>query len=494
MRRRSYEQLRRRRGFFVASIGTATACSRWSRALARVRVGTETPLRMDVPETRYARSGDISIAYQVMGEGPFDLVLIPGSSSHVEFGWQVPGGRLMRERLASFSRLLFFDKRGTGMSDRAAGIADLETRMDDVRAVMDAAGSERAAVFGLSEGAPLGILFAATYPDRCWALVLYGGMARQLRAPDYPWGPTEAEYRQWIAEEQAFSWEPEAIAEDIRKSAPPHVPEEEIHAAATEARYASSPQASVDLMRMNMEIDVRRVLSAIRVPTLVLHRPLDDIPIEHGRYIAGRISGAKFVELPGTGHGIWAAEVPSVTDEIERFVRRAWEAGAAVEHDPDRVLATVMFTDIVGASEQAATLGDSAWRTMLERHHELVRRQLLRHRGVEVDTAGDGFFASFDGPARAIRCACAINQSVLELGVEVRAGLHTGECELIDNKVAGIAVHTGARVAALAEPGEVLVSSTVKDLVAGSGLTFQDRGQHQLKGIPGEWRLYAVEH
>jgi class 3 adenylate cyclase len=449
---------------------------------------------MDVPETRYARSGDVSIAYQVAGDGPFDLVLIPGSGSHVEFIWQVPVFRVLLERLASFSRLLFFDKRGTGMSDRVAGIADLETRMDDVRAVMDAAGSERAAVFGASEGVPLGILFAATYPDRCWALVLYGGMARRLRAPGYPWGPTEAEYRQWIAEEKAWFTTPGAIEEGCRQSAP-KAPEEEIRALAAHTRYAFSPQASEDLMRMNMEIDVRKALQAIRVPTLVLHRPLDTgVPIDHGRYIAQHISGAQFVELPGAGHVGSAAEMPPVTEEIERFLGRVWEAGAEVEQEPDRVLATVLFTDIVAASEQAATLGDSAWRRVLERHHELVRRQLVRYRGLEVDTAGDGFFASFDGPARAIRCACAINEAVHELGLQVRVGLHTGECELIDSKVAGIAVHTGARVADLAKPGEVLVSSTVKDLVAGSGLAFQDRGQHQLKGIPGEWRLYSVEH
>jgi len=340
----------------------------------------------------------------------------------------------------------------------------------------------------------LGILFAATYPDRCWALVLYGGIARQLRAPDYPWGPTEAEYRQWIAEEKTWFTTPGAIEEVCRQAAP-NAPDDEIRALAAHTRYAFSPQASEDLMRMNMEIDVRKALPAIRVPTLVLHRPLDTgALIDHGRYIAQHISAAQFVELPGAGHIGSAAEMPPLVDEIERFLNRVWQAGAAIDQELDRVLATVLFTDIVRASEQAAIIGDSAWRKVLERHHELVRRQLVRYRGLEVDTAGDGFFASFDGPARAIRCACAISQAVHELGLEVRAGLHTGECELIDNKVAGIAVHTGARVAALAQPGEVLVSSTVKDLVAGSGLTFQDRGQHQLKGIAGEWRLYAVEH
>ncbi len=446
---------------------------------------------MLIPETRYASSGDISIAYQVVGEGPFDLVVIPGAGSHVQFIWEVPVFRVWLEGLASFSRLIFFDKRGTGMSDRVKGIADLATRMDDVRAVMDAAGSERAAVYGASEGVALGILFAASYPQRCWALVLYGGLSRQLWAPDYPWGCTEAEYRRLIAEEKPAFTTPGVIEGWCRESAP-NAPEDEIRALAAHDRYAFSPQAAEDLTRMNMEIDVREALPAIRVPTLVLHRPLDrGVSIEHGRYIASHVPGAQLVEVPGAGHVGSVAEMPPIIEQTRRFLRRVWEAGAE-EQAPDRVLATVLFSDIVGSSEKAASLGDRAWRELLERHHELVRRQLVRFRGQEVDTAGDGFFASFDGPARAIRCGCAITEAMRDLGLQVRVGLHTGECELIEGKVAGIAVHTGARVAANAQPGEVLVSSTVKDLVAGSGLAFQDRGTHELRGIPGEWRLYAV--
>lgn len=446
-----------------------------------------------VSETRYARSGDVSIAYQVTGEGPFDLVLVPPATSHVELAWEVPVMRTMFERFASFARLIHFDKRGTGMSDRVSGAPALETRMDDVRAVMDAAGSERAAVLGWSEGAGMSSLFAATYPERTWALVLYGGIARSLRAPDYHWGRTEAEVLRSIAEERALREQPGYLEVEAR-SGSPDATEEEIRALAKYFRYSASPGAEEALSRMNMLIDVRHVLPAIRVPTLVLHHTSDAwVKVERGRDLAQRIPGASFVELPGNGHIPPIAEVGPVLDEIERFLGRAWEAGDQDKSEPDRVLATVLFTDIVGSSEHAAALGDRGWREMLEQHHELVRRQLVRFRGREVDTAGDGFFASFDGPARAIRCACAISESVRELGLDVRAGLHTGECELVDGKVAGIAVHTGARVASQAHPGEVLVSSTVKDLVAGSGIDFRDRGLAALKGIPGEWHLFAVD-
>jgi len=443
-------------------------------------------------ETRYARSGDVSIAYQVTGEGPFDLVLVPPATSHVELAWDVPVLRTMYERFASFSHVIHLDKRGTGMSDRVSGAPPLETRMDDVRAVMDAAGSERAAVMGWSEGTAMSALFAATYPDRTWALILYGGVARRLRAPDYPWGRTEPEVLRAIAEERVLREQP-GYAEVESRSASPDATEEEIRAFATYFRQAASPGAEEALGRMNIQIDIRNVLPAIRVPTLVLHHTNDAwVEVERGRDLAQRIPGANFVELPGNGHIPPVAEVGPVLDEIERFLSRAWEADVE-ESEPDRVLATVLFTDIVGSSERAAALGDREWRKTLEQHHELVRRQLVRFRGREVDTAGDGFFASFDGPARAIRCACAISEAVGELGIDVRAGLHTGECEVVDGKVAGIAVHTGARVASQAQPGEVLVSSTVKDLVAGSEIQFADRGIAALKGIPGEWRLFAVE-
>jgi class 3 adenylate cyclase/esterase/lipase len=448
-----------------------------------------------VSETRYARSGDVSIAYRVAGDGPFDIVFVPGSGSHVELAWDLPVPyRGWFEHFASFARLIHFDKRGTGMSDAVSPATTLETRMDDVRAVMDAVGSERAAVIGISEGGPMSALFAATYPDRAWALVLWGAMAKQTRTPDYPWGDDEAEILEWIANMPAnVSARPQRLEAAAREACPTGS-EEEIKALATYFRNALTPGGATALNRMNLGIDIRDVLPAIRIPTLVLHYTGDPwVEVGNGRYLAEHIPGATLAELPEAGHIPSAATSGPSLDTMTKFLRRAWDAGAAEESEPDRVLATVLFTDIVGSSEHAAALGDREWRKTLEQHHELVRRQLVRFRGREVDTAGDGFFASFDGPARAIKCACAISESVGELGLDVRAGLHTGECELVDGKVAGIAVHTGARVAARAQPGEVLVSSTVKDLVAGSEIQFADRGVAALKGIPGEWRLFAVE-
>jgi pimeloyl-ACP methyl ester carboxylesterase len=444
------------------------------------------------PETSYARSGDVSIAYQIVGDGPFDLVFVPGFVSHVQLRWELPSVGPLLGALASFSRLIMFDKRGTGMSDRVSGAPTLETRMDDLRAVMDAAGSKRAALFGVSEGAPMSLLFAATYPERTAALALRSGFPRTMWAPDYPWGRTEDEYRR-ETERDLSLFGPREQAEEVVRSRGTFA-EEEVAAMAEYLRLSASPGAVEALALMNKEIDVRHVLPAIRVPTLILHGSEDTIvPIEVARYMAERIPGAKLVEMRGAGHLHFGPDSAAVHSEVERFFKEVWASGGWEESEPDRVLATVLFTDIVRASERAASLGDRAWRELLERHHGLVRRQLVRFRGRELDTAGDGFFASFDGPARAIRCAGAIVESMPELGLEVRAGLHTGECELVDGKVAGIAVHTGARVASYAQPGEVLVSSTVKDLVAGSGIAFQDRGVHELKGIPGEWRLYAVE-
>jgi class 3 adenylate cyclase len=442
------------------------------------------------PNTHYARSGDVSIAYQVLGDGPFDVVFVPPAVSNVELAWEVPNVRIFLERLASFSRLIQFDKRGTGMSDRVVGAPTLETRMDDVRAVMDAAGSERAALVGWSEGVAMSAVFAATYPERAWALVLYGGKARELRAPDYPWGETEAEALRAIAEERSI--DPSALVEELVHSGMPTGSAAEAAALTRMIRQSASPGALEALDRMNIQIDIRQVLPTISVPTLVLHNTGDRwVDVDRGRDLARRIPGAAFVEFPIDGHLTPAASLPPVVDAMERFLRDVWET-AAVAQGPDRVLATVMFTDVVGSTETAADVGDARWRELLERHHALIRRELVRARGKEVDTAGDGFFAAFDGPARAIRCGCAIAESVKGLGLDVRVGLHTGECELIDGKIAGIAVHTGARVAAKAGRGEVLVSSTVKDLVAGSGLRFEDRGSHDLAGIPGEWRLYSV--
>jgi class 3 adenylate cyclase len=447
------------------------------------------------PGTRYARSGDVSIAYQASGDGPFDVVFVPPATSHVELSWQVPVFRTMFQRLGSFARLIHFDKRGTGMSDRVSGVPTLETRMDDLRAVMDAVGSQRAAITGWSEGVAMAALFAATHPDRVWALVLYGGKARSLRAPDYPWGRTESDALRAISESRALrEQDEERYFEDGARSGSPDASEEEIQALATYFRHASSPGAEEAFGRMNMLIDVREALAAIRVPTLVLHRVEDGwVDVERGRDLARGIPGATFIELPGKGHIPSVEEIGPILDETEGFLRGTWKAGGWDESGPDRILATVLFTDIVGATAKAAQLGDSRWRELLEQHHALVRRQLARFRGTEIDTAGDGFFASFDGPARAIRCACAIAAAVKELGLDVRAGLHTGECELVGGKIGGIAVHIGARVAAEAEPGEVLVSSTVKDLVAGSGIEFRERGVADLKGVPGKWLLLTVD-
>ncbi|HST17907.1 MAG TPA: adenylate/guanylate cyclase domain-containing protein [Gaiellaceae bacterium] len=443
------------------------------------------------PETRYAKSGDVSIAYQVVGEGPFDLVYVPGAISNVDLIWDDPARAEFFARIASFCRLITFDKRGTGASDRVAGIANLETRMDDVRAVMDAAGSERAAIVGSSEGGPMSILFTATYPERIAALVVYGSLPRFVWAPDFPFGQPLDEYER-DAEEWAREWGTVEGAAAFLRGQHPNVTEEEISRQASRQRLSASPGALIALQRMNAQIDVRRVLPTIQVPTLVLHRIDDQLPIEVARWTASQIPGARIVELPGGAHLPYFGDTDRLLGELEAFVCGVYEEGGWEAPEPDRVLATILFTDIVGSTAKAVELGDRGWRELVEQHHALVRQQLARYRGRELDTAGDGFFASFDGPARAIRCARAISDGVRELGIDVRAGLHTGECEVIEGKVGGIAVHIGARVAAQAEPGEVLVSSTVKDLVAGSGLEFADRGAAELKGVPGEWRLYAL--
>jgi pimeloyl-ACP methyl ester carboxylesterase len=439
------------------------------------------------PRTRYARSESVSIAYQVVGDGPRDLVFVSGWVSHVEAGWDEPLLARFRRRLASFTRLILFDKRGTGMSDRVPEreLPTLEQRMDDVRAVMDAAGSSRAAILGHSEGASMAMLFAATYPERTTALITYGAFACRIWNPEYPWAPTP-EQRQGFYDLIERDWGGDVDMSDL---APSLANDEGFkQRLATYVRLSASPGAALALARMNTEIDIRGVLPAIRIPTLVIHRTDDrDANIEEGRYIAARIPGAKFVELPGPDHLPWVGDQDAVADEIEEFL-----TGIRPSPHVDRVLATVLFTDIVGSSERAAELGDAAWRDLLEQHHERVRRELLRYRGQEISTTGDGFFATFDGPARAVRCAIAIRDRLRELGIDVRAGLHTGEIERMGDNLGGTAVHIGSRVAGLAGPGEVLASSTVKDLVAGSGIVFEDRGATALKGIPGEWRLFAV--
>jgi len=439
------------------------------------------------PETRYAKSGDVNIAYQVVGDGPLDLVFVVGWVSHLEYFWQDPSYAAFLRRLASFSRLILFDKRGTGMSDRVpdSELPTLEQRMDDVRAVMDTVGSAEAALLGISEGGPMCLLFAATYPERTRAVIMIGSYARRMWAPDHPWATHEEEHEAFL-EEVARDWGgPVGLA----ARAPSQVGNEAFSRWwSTYLRMSVSPGAAETLTRMNAQIDVRHVLPLVRVPTLIVHRTGDRaMNVEGARYMAERIEGANYVELAGDDHLPFVGDQDQILDEVEEFL-----TGVRRGPEPDRVLATVLFTDIVGSTERAAALGDRRWRELLEAHHGVVRRELERFRGREVDTAGDGFLATFDGPARAIRCATAIRDGVKTLGLAIRAGLHAGECELHGSAVAGIAVHTGARVAALAKADEVLVSSTVKDLVAGSGIEFEDRGVHALKGVPGEWRVYAV--
>ncbi len=433
---------------------------------------------------RYARSGDVNVAYQVTGDGPFDLVLVPGFFSHLEIDWEYPGMAHMLDRLGSFARLIRFDKRGTGLSDRTVGLPDFETRMDDVRAVMDAAESVQAALFGYSEGGPMCVLFAAIYPDRTRALALYGTYAKR-RDPDedYPWAPT-AEARLAYAQELEESW-----GENVDISTmSPNADEAMRLWYQRRGRASLSPAAARDLILMNSEADVRDVLSTVQCPTLVIHRSGDrDSRPEEGRYIASRIPGGRFVELSGDDH-MPALGPDDIVDEIEEFLTGVRPAPAS-----DRILATILFTDLVGSTERVESLGDAAWASLLDSHHDAVRRQLVRFSGEEVDTAGDGFLAVFDGPARAIRCALEICEALRVLGLDVRAGVHTGEVERpAGGQPRGIAVHVGARIMSLAGAGVVLVSSTTRDLVAGSGLEFEDRGEHELKGVDGPRRLFAV--
>lgn len=436
--------------------------------------------------TRYARSGDLNIAYQVVGEGPLDLVYVPGFVSNVELMWEEPGYAAFLERLATFSRLIIFDKRGTGLSDPVStdALPTLEERMDDVRAVMDAVGSERAALLGHSEGGNMSVLFSATYPQRTSALVLVGCYAKRLRSDDYPWAPTR-EQRMRDIEATESDWGDI----DLATFAPSRVGDGAFERwVGRYYRQSASPRAASALMRMNTEIDVRDILPSIGVPTLLLYRVGDrDVLVQEGRYIASRIPAARLVELPGDDHYMWSDDAESLLQEIEEFL-----TGVRRGPDPDRMLATVLFTDIVDSTATASRLGDRAWRGLLDRHNEMVRTELDRWRGREIDTAGDGFLATFDGPARAIRCAVAASRSVLPLGLQIRAGVHTGEVEVAGDDVRGIAVHIGARVAGLAGAGEVLVSRTVRDLVAGSGIGFSEHGTFELKGVPGGWEVFAV--
>jgi pimeloyl-ACP methyl ester carboxylesterase len=438
------------------------------------------------PKTRYARSGDVSIAYQVVGDGPRDLVLVSGWVTNIEVLWEEPSMARFLERLAGFSRLILFDKRGTGLSDRVADMPNLETRMDDVRAVMDAVQSERAALLGYSEGGPMCMLFAATYPHRTAALVTVGSFPRRLWAPDYPWGPRREDRERWI-EALKSTWGGPIALDDRAPSVAQDPGFRDWWARLL--RMGASPTGAAVLQHMNSDIDIRHILPAIRVPTLIVHNAGDPL-IASGasRYMAERIPEAKFVELPGLDHLPWVGNADAILDEVEDFL-----TGMRRGPDPDRILATVMFTDIVESTRKAAELGDHRWRDVLTAFQDLARDHVARFRGREIDTAGDGPLAAFDGPARAVRAATAVSADVRRLGLEVRAGLHTGECEIMGAKLGGVAVHIGARIAGLAKEGEVLVSSTVRDLVAGSGLKFADRGQHALKGVPGDWHIFAVD-
>ena len=440
---------------------------------------------MNAPPTRYATSGEVEIAYRVLGEGPPDLVWIAGSITHLDVMWEHPAYRQFCEQLASFSRLILFDKRGMGLSERAR-VGTLEERMDDARAVMDAVGSERAALMGVSEGGPMSILFAATYPERTQALLLIGAEIKEETTDDWPWGENTREQF-----EETVRLIPERWGAGRAASVffPDHPDPDGIRAWFGKLQTASmTPRDAEAFQRMAFDIDVRDVVPSVRVPTLVVHRVDDNIcHIENGRYLAANIPDAHYVELPGATHIPWAEGSDEILAEIREFL-----TGVRESPEPDRVLATVLFTDVVGSTERATELGDRRWRELLERHHTAVRRELERFRGREIDTAGDGFLASFDGPARAIRCARSAIDAVRGVGLQIRAGIHTGECEIVGDKLAGIAVHIGARVAGHAQAGEVLVSGTVRDLVAGSGLEFEDRGSAPLKGVPGEWRLYAL--
>jgi pimeloyl-ACP methyl ester carboxylesterase len=440
----------------------------------------------DQSDTRYARSGDVNVAYQVVGGGEADLVYVPGFLSQVEWNWEYPPYARFLRRLGSFSRLILFDKRGTGLSDPVSGVPTLEERMDDVRAVMDAAGSQRGALFGVFEGAPLALLFAATYPERTSALVLYAGLAKFTQDVEYPlgWSPAAIQLYLSSAEEGWGSGEGADLLSPTLAS-----DENYRRWFARLLRMSASPGMAAALLKMNTAIDVRHLLPQIQVPTLILHRT-DDLLVEvgHSRYMAERIPGAKFVELPGEDHWPWAGDAERVAAETQELV-----TGARGVPEPERVLTTILFTDIVGSTERASRLGDRRWRELFEDHQALARRELARFHGREIKTIGDGFLASFDSPTRAIRCASAIREAMHGLGVEVRAGVHTGECERIGDDLGGIAVHIGARVAAEAGPGEILVSGTVRELVAGSGVRFEDRGLFALRGVDGERPLFAAE-
>jgi class 3 adenylate cyclase len=465
--------------------GHGTADARAADALLAALAGGDAVAER--PATAHALSGGVRLAYQVTGAGPLDLVLVPGFVSHLEVDWEEPGYARFLGRLGKLGRLIRTDKRGTGLSDRSAGVPDLETRVDDLRAVMDALGSERALVVGLSEGVSTALLLAASHPERVRALALVGGYAKRLGPDDdYPWAPTPEQrdaYVERVVGDGGYEWDLDLMA----PSAGPGLRAWW----AKRCRAGASREAARELMVMNSEIDVRDVLSAIHVPTLVVHRGSGYVSEEEGRYVAARIAGARFVVLPGDDHVV-AVDPDAILEVLEPFVAEVAGAAVAADDDDGRVLATILVTDIVGSTETLARVGDAAWARLLERHHQVVREELARFAGVEVNTAGDGFLASFDGPGRALRCALAVHERLAPLGLPARAGVHTGEVERSGERLSGVAVHVAARVAAEAGAGEVLVTATTRDLVAGGGFAFADRGERVLAGLGEPRRLYLL--
>lgn len=434
-----------------------------------------------LPETRYALSGDVNVAYQTMGEGPIDIVMVPGVVSHIEFQHELPGYTAFLRRLATFARVIAFDKRGQGLSDRLTGVPSLEQRMDDVRAVMDAVGSRRSAVIGFSEGCPMSALFAATYPDLVSHLVLFGGFGRAADRGS-------REIVDARIEQLVKAWGSGVMIRTV-SSAQSARPEAVTQFGKLE-RLSSSPGALKAIMQLNAQIDVQPILPSVRVPTLVLHRRTDlQVRVELGRKLAAAIPGARYIEYADGDHGFWTGDTAPLLGDIEEFITGHRE-GASV--DLERVLATVLFTDIVDSTKNAAELGDHKWRHLLDSHDQLARQMVDRHRGSLVKTTGDGILATFDGPGRAVRCALAFGAAAGQLGIPLRAGVHTGEIEMRGHDIGGIAVHAAARVMGQSPPGEVLVSRVVTDLVAGAGLKFSDRGSHELKGLPGRWDLFAA--
>jgi pimeloyl-ACP methyl ester carboxylesterase len=432
---------------------------------------------------RYARNGDVNIAYRTLGDGPRDLLFVAGTITNLDVMWEDAGYRRFCERLASFSRLVTFDKRGMGLSERVEA-GTMEDRMDDVRAILDAIGSERAHIMGVSEGGLLAELFAASHPHRSQALILVGAEVREENDDEWRWGDGT---REWF-EDMMSDWSDWGEGAGIEHLAPSLAGDPAARELFGRLQLmAGNPRTIEAHMRVAFGSDMRPIVQTIRVPTLVIHRRDDRaVHVNQGRYLAEHIPGAKYVELAGVDHLPWVG-ADDILAEIEEFV-----TGVRPNPEPDRILATILFTDVVASTQRAAELGDARWRHLLEAFYAAVRRELGRFHGREVDTAGDGLLASFDGPARAIRCADAIRRAVRPLGLQVRTGLHTGECEMIGDKLGGIAVHIGARVAALAQPDEILVSGTLHDLVAGSGIGFEDRGLQSLRGVPGDWRIYAV--